>query len=199
MEEIDGLTSTRNQKTNILKQPSSPIISIEVKKTDRHQEVHNDSIFSDEDEDELNAMFTSMSNNPVKSQQIQIKDMKLENNPQVFKDENINLAKSSIKKEHFSRFVVKSCTLTKYKKGSSMKEQKILKVLTCDDITRNIVVRDQWTTLNFETGDVIHVVGEDSPHLVDSEKNILIWNPDILLSATSIADAVDCPRKKMFK
>ncbi|GME68617.1 unnamed protein product [[Candida] boidinii] len=198
MEEIDGLTSTRNQNTNILKQPSSPIISLEVKKTDKHQEVHDDSIFSDEDEDELNAMFTSMSNNPVKSQQIQIKDMKLENNPQVFKDENINLAKSSIKKEHFNRFVVKSCTLTKYKKGNSTKEQKILKILTCDDTTRNIVVRDQWSTLNFETGDVIHVVGEDSPHLVDSEKNILIWNPDILLSATSIADAVDCPRKSIL-
>ncbi|OWB61752.1 hypothetical protein B5S29_g2655 [[Candida] boidinii] len=198
MEEIDGLTSTKNQNTDILKQPSSPIISIEVNKTDKVEVVHDDTIFSDEDEDELNAMFTSMSNNPVKSQQIQIKDMKLENNPQIFKDDNINLAKSSIKKQHFNRFVVKSCMITKYKKGSSMKEQKILKVLTCDDTTRNIVVRDQWSTLNFETGDVIHIVGEDSPHLVDSEKNVLIWNPDILLSATSIADAVDCPRKSIL-
>lgn len=118
-------------------------------------------------------------------------------------DENDNLAKSALKFDLMKRLQIKGVQqgLFTRKNVPEKQRQVILKCITADDNKVNIMVRDEWATLEFKVNDVIHIIMKkkiDNFQVVDKDQNLLIWNPDTLLSATRIADAISCKRKSII-
>lgn len=123
------------------------------------------------------------------------------NKPFQLYDEKENLAKSAINYSTSKRFQIKDIHQGIFKRDSQANKQYVLKCLTPDDTYINIMVRDHWTSLNFKVNDVIHIIATNENgryQLVDKDQNLLIWNPDTLISATRIADAVGCKRKSII-
>ncbi|CAX40981.1 DNA replication ATP-dependent helicase, putative [Candida dubliniensis CD36] len=84
--------------------------------------------------------------------------------------------------------------------GRNHEKQFILEVVDSMRDKSKILVRGDYCELELEKGDVIHVIVTDSsnPRLIDDMHNLLIWNPDILLSATTIAQQLNCSRKTVI-
>ena len=129
------------------------------------------------------------------SKSTSFKDMKVDRESQYVEDINAtNGAKACILKKDCHRFQIKKIIKSHYK-GSH--EQLILRCISPDDTMQNVVVRDFWTELEFKENDIINIVldnGNANPHLVDKVHNLLIWNPDTLLSATMVSQSINCPR-----
>lgn len=118
----------------------------------------------------------------------------------LFNDDQ-NLAKSALTYKLLKRLQIKSIRKGVFKRASRTLDQYILNCLTPNDTLINIIVRDHWVSLNFKINDIIHIIVSkegDNFQLVDKDHNLLIWNPDILLSATKISDAIDCKRKTII-
>lgn len=111
--------------------------------------------------------------------------------------ETQNLAKSAINKENFHRFQILEVMSCEYTKNNRKLNQKIVTVIGPDELTQKIIVRDLWETLDLQPNDVIHIVGTN-PRIVDNQNNMLIWNPDIMLSATAVGEALVCERKAVL-
>lgn len=84
--------------------------------------------------------------------------------------------------------------------GPKSEKQLILEVVNSLRDKSKLVVRGEYCELELEKGDVIHVIITDStrPTLVDDMHNLLIWNPDIMLSATTISQQLNCSRKTVI-
>ncbi|KAL6453984.1 DNA2 DNA replication ATP-dependent helicase/nuclease DNA2 [Candida maltosa Xu316] len=91
----------------------------------------------------------------------------------------------------------KIVNILKQEYGAKKDLQFILDVIDHKRETSKLVVRGEYCELELEKDDIIHIFITDPAHpkLVDNLRNLLIWNPDILLSATTIAQQIDCPRK----
>lgn len=116
-------------------------------------------------------------------------------------DENENRAKSSIHCDYMKRFQIKQVQQGSFKRGALSQRQIILTCLDDDENLIKIMVRDHWTELDFQINDIIHVVlthEGSSFQLVDKDRNLLIWHPDILISATRVSDAVECSRRSLI-
>lgn len=96
------------------------------------------------------------------------------------------------------RFQIKEVHLKKYSFKGIKKDQIILKVTDSSSKIKNIVVRDAWLATKYDVGEVIHVVGEN-PTVIDNKKNLIILNPDTLISATTLGDSLDCERRSSLK
>ncbi|XP_076271815.1 DNA replication helicase/nuclease 2 isoform X1 [Rhynchophorus ferrugineus] len=63
-------------------------------------------------------------------------------------------------------------------------------------------LRDIWFDTKLNIGDTLNITaiksGEDNEWLVDNHNGILVYEPDFLISATSIANGVFCKRKVVF-
>lgn len=174
-------------------------------------EFMSDSFLSEEEDDELDELIDRLEtqrSNQLTSNTYTTSDR---NHAQIFRNNmekqdapiaavknNSNLAKSSLNKAGVHRFQIKKVDASSYIDTGKTKEQKILTVLTKDDRLRKVVVRDMWAQLAFAEDDIIHVIGSE-PSLVDKDKNLLIWNPDILLSATTVGDSLNCERRSVLK
>ncbi|KAK6495309.1 Tripartite DNA replication factor [Arthrobotrys musiformis] len=67
---------------------------------------------------------------------------------------------------------------------------------------RRVLLRQAWTDCDVREGDVINVIGSFDATLtciIDNSQNMLILHPDILLSATAVADSFDCIRLATLK
>lgn len=107
--------------------------------------------------------------------------------------------KISYQKENLKRFKIKKILHKKY--GINLnKDQLILEVIDSKKTNLKLIIRDQCLMLNFELNDIINVVitNFDNPNLIDDFNNLLIWNPDILLSTTTISQQLNCPRKTVL-
>lgn len=88
--------------------------------------------------------------------------------------------------------------------------QKILICKESSSSTCSVIVRHPWVYLDFKEGDIIHIIeGKNcaNKRLLSSDvdpvtqkvnDNLLILNPDILLSATMVGTSIDCPRKALL-
>ena len=83
--------------------------------------------------------------------------------------------------------------------GPKSEKQLILEVVNSLRDKSKLVVRGEYCELELKR-DVIHVIITDStrPTLVDDMHNLLIWNPDIMLSATTISQQLNCSRKTVI-
>jgi DNA replication ATP-dependent helicase Dna2 len=116
-------------------------------------------------------------------------------------DEGQNLAKSAIKHKSLERLQIKDIREGIFKRNAISYKQYILTCLTAEEQLVNIMVRDHWSSLDFKVNDIIHIIISKEGgnfQLVDKDHNLLIWNPDTLISATRIADAIDCKRKSII-
>ena len=84
---------------------------------------------------------------------------------------------------------------------------------TIANATCNIVLRGAWSDTRVSISDIVRVIrtGVDGTFLewdtveqytdlivVDDDRNLLIVHPDVLISGSSIADSVQCPRKTVL-
>lgn len=88
------------------------------------------------------------------------------------------------------------------------------KILTCIDRngeTSSVIVRHPWVYLEFDEGDVVHIIegkNIENKRLLSDDKNtktqlandnLLILNPDLLLSATSVGSSIECLRRAVLQ
>lgn len=111
-----------------------------------------------------------------------------------------NSTKLSYSRPDLKRFQIVSILSTSYKIKDNKRTQLIMTVKNNQDIESKLVIRGEYTTLNFAKDDIVNVIitDEQNPHLIDDERNILIWNPDILVSATTVSQQLTCPRKSVL-
>ncbi|KAL5490161.1 DNA2 [Sanghuangporus weigelae] len=67
---------------------------------------------------------------------------------------------------------------------------------------KTIVLLDDWVETAVNTGDILNIIGSFSPKdntiVISSKHNMLVQHPDILVTATSIANALHCPRRSLL-
>ncbi|KAM9913006.1 hypothetical protein OXX69_002000 [Metschnikowia pulcherrima] len=109
-------------------------------------------------------------------------------------------AKLSYSRSDFSRFQVQSVFVTTYQVQAFKKKQLILTVVDQNETTSKLVVRGETAELDIKASDVVHVIHTtpENPRLISDTHNLLIWNPDTLVSSTTVADQLDCPRKTVL-
>ncbi|EWC48384.1 hypothetical protein DRE_02153 [Drechslerella stenobrocha 248] len=67
---------------------------------------------------------------------------------------------------------------------------------------RRVLLRQAWVECDVREGDVVNVIGSfdgTQTCIIDNTQNMLILHPDILLSATAVADSFDCVRLATLK
>ncbi|CAH2351583.1 DNA replication ATP-dependent helicase/nuclease Dna2p [[Candida] railenensis] len=114
-----------------------------------------------------------------------------------------NKSKLSYSRSDLKRFQIQKLIRNKFKIQNKIRDQIILTVRDGDNSVSNIMVRGEYTELDFQIGDVIHIIctnkeKENSHKLIDDQTNLLIWNPDILVSATTVSQQMSCPRKTVL-
>ncbi|QHS73800.1 bifunctional ATP-dependent DNA helicase/ssDNA endodeoxyribonuclease DNA2 [Saccharomyces paradoxus] len=89
--------------------------------------------------------------------------------------------------------------------------QKILECIDGKGEQSSVVVRHPWVYLEFEVGDVIHIIegkNIENKRLLSDDKNpktqlandnLLVLNPDVLFSATSVGSSVGCLRRAILQ
>lgn len=122
--------------------------------------------------------------------------------------EYMKLAKFSVMRKGVSRLVIMSI------KEFSVTKSPRQKILTCIDYAgkrSSVIVRAPWVYLDFMEGDVIHIIegkNFENKRLLSDDKdlktqkvndNLLITNPDLLLSATTIGNSIECMRRAVLK
>ncbi|KAM4704441.1 DNA replication ATP-dependent helicase/nuclease DNA2 [Rhinophrynus dorsalis] len=67
--------------------------------------------------------------------------------------------------------------------------------------TELCILKDDWVALHIKPGDIIHLEGNctlDNTWMVDRDSGYLILYPDLLVSGTSIANAIRCLRRSVL-
>ncbi|KAI5800105.1 DNA replication factor Dna2-domain-containing protein [Geopyxis carbonaria] len=68
---------------------------------------------------------------------------------------------------------------------------------------RQVILRDSWVqSTTVYVGQIVHVIGSFDKHnscTIDNKHNYIILDPDFLVSATTVADTVDCLRKAVLQ
>lgn len=123
-------------------------------------------------------------------------------------DEYVKLASFPSRRKGIERFVVtKTTEVTLPKIG----RQKILSCIDEHGKNTSVIVRHPWIYLEFAEGDVIHIIeGQnfENKKLLSDDKdpktqlvndNLLILNPDLLLSATEVGGSIECLRRAVLQ
>ncbi|KAK6335585.1 Tripartite DNA replication factor [Orbilia brochopaga] len=102
------------------------------------------------------------------------------------------------------RFVVLDVLEDEYTSSNGTLRQEIL--LRVEDektrTERQVLLRQAWMECDVREGDVVNVIGSfdaSGTCIIDNTQNMLILHPDILLSATAVADSFDCIRLATLK
>lgn len=105
----------------------------------------------------------------------------------------------SFTRPNLDRYQIKTILQRNYGPALS-KVQLILDVIDGDLKNHKLIIRGEYTDLDYQINDIVHVIVTNmkNPRLIDDANNILIWNPDILLSATTISNQIICSRKTVL-
>lgn len=106
----------------------------------------------------------------------------------------------SFSRPDFARYKIKSIFRSFYHYQKFKRDQLILSVVDSNQIDSKLIVRGEACELELQENDIIHVIHTTPGNhkLVDDSHNLLIWNPDILVSSTTVADQMFCPRKTVL-
>nr|CAB3238414.1 DNA replication ATP-dependent helicase/nuclease DNA2 [Phallusia mammillata] len=70
---------------------------------------------------------------------------------------------------------------------------------------KNICLHDQWQDLNLEPGDVVNVIQDEKETAlpenvinITTKKNLLVHHPDVLISGTTVSNALGCLRRAVL-
>jgi DNA replication ATP-dependent helicase Dna2 len=110
-----------------------------------------------------------------------------------------NSSELSFSRPNLNRYQIKGILSRNYGNGMS-KKQYILDVEDSNLVKQRIILRGEYTDLDIQVNDIVHVIVTNTanPRLIDDNNNLLIWNPDVLLSATTIANQITCSRKTVL-
>ncbi|CCE78338.1 Piso0_000959 [Millerozyma farinosa CBS 7064] len=110
-------------------------------------------------------------------------------------------ARISFERSDLKRYKINEIFTSSYILGGRNKSQLILSVVNSRGDVSDITVRGEYLQLEFQKEDIIHIIitDESCPHLVDDEHNLLIWNPDVLISSTTVSQQMSCPRKSVLQ
>lgn len=105
----------------------------------------------------------------------------------------------SFSRPYLRRYQIKSVRHAQF--GASQRQDQLI-VLVCDaeNALLVILVRGEYMELDLAPDDIVHVIitHPENPNLIDNTRNLLIWNPDTLVSATTVAQQLTCPRKTVL-
>ncbi|GAV48188.1 hypothetical protein ZYGR_0I04850 [Zygosaccharomyces rouxii] len=122
--------------------------------------------------------------------------------------EFIELAKSAVIREGVERLVILNVSELQLPKVG---RQKILHCIDHKGETSSVMVRHPWVYLEFSRGDAIHIIqgqNVDNKRLLSDDinpktnvrnDNLLVLNPDILLSATTVGNSIGCLRRSTIE
>lgn len=122
--------------------------------------------------------------------------------------EYIGLAHCAIKRKGVVRLVILNVRELQLPK---IGQQKILLCVDENGDNSSVIVRNPWVYLKFERGDVIHIIegknfenkrllsNDENPKTRLGNDNLLILNPDLLLSATSVGSSMECLRRGVIQ
>lgn len=98
------------------------------------------------------------------------------------------------------RFKIQHILPNTFKTNDRVGKQIILSVRDGQLKDSKLIVRGEYTNLPFEVGDIINFIltHPEAPTLVDDLRNILIWHPDVLVSATTVSQQLSCSRKPVL-
>ncbi|KAK6202570.1 DNA replication factor Dna2-domain-containing protein [Scheffersomyces amazonensis] len=158
----------------------------------------SDDPFTDDDSELMQILDKRDSAKYTKSFQAGIKrfeDLQLEKGS--FNKKEIDDLQVSFSKENLARYKINKepVVLTK----SPLR--KTLSVIDNKNNVLDITVGGDFAELDYKVGDIIHIylTHKESPCLVDNKHNLLIWHPDILLSATTISSQISCSRRSVLQ
>lgn len=99
-----------------------------------------------------------------------------------------------------ARYKIADILKSQYKLRDRTLSQLVMTVLDSDSTTSKLLIRGEASLLNFEKGDIVHIISTDdgNPRLVDDDHNLLVWNPDTLVSPTSVSLQLTCARKSVL-
>lgn len=116
---------------------------------------------------------------------------------------------SIIKDPRVHRYLVTEVTPQQYlQKGFSGREnlldEVVLTVTNYKDQVMFIKLRDSWVDSAPLTDSIIHVIGEyqdadDTEVVVDSDQNLLVVQPDVLITCTAVSESYFCKRKIVLR
>ncbi|CAK9435366.1 uncharacterized protein LODBEIA_P00930 [Lodderomyces beijingensis] len=172
--------------------------------TDKHDA--SDDPFSDEEDEEDPTSSGNLLQIPLtyskftKSFKQGILNLEEENSEtgKTFHEEEEAITDIAYGRPNLRRLKITQIVLQQY--GQEKRQQYIFQVESANVKNSTIIVRGEYCELEFQVGDIIHVIitDESHPNLVDDNHNLLVWNPDVLLSATTIAQQINCPRKSVI-
>lgn len=168
---------------------------------------HHSSHLSDDGEDELDpfsdeldilALNTLATQAPTLDSKVN-RAAKVETEHNLFKEPETQ-PNISFTRPDFSRYQINSILRSSFQQQQFKRKQLVLNVTDSNRIASKIIVRGEACELRLEENDVIHVIhtSPDNHKLIDDAHNLLIWNPDVLVSSTVCADQLYCPRKTVL-
>ncbi|GAV53204.1 hypothetical protein ZYGR_0AI04880 [Zygosaccharomyces rouxii] len=122
--------------------------------------------------------------------------------------EFIELAKSAVVRENVERLVILNVSELQLPKVG---RQKILHCIDHKGESSSVMVRHPWVYLEFSRGDAIHIIkgqNVDNKRLLSDDinpktnvrnDNLLVLNPDILISATTVGNSIGCLRRSTIE
>ncbi|CAI4039539.1 hypothetical protein SMKI_08G2070 [Saccharomyces mikatae IFO 1815] len=159
----------------------------------------------------LNETQTQRESNAIE-QEIEKVEKMVSNDLKVASDSTLSTyalkAKSGAPRDGVVRLVIISLRSVELPKIGT---QKILECIDGKGKQSSVVVRHPWVYLEFEVGDVIHIIegkNIENKRLLSDDKNpktqlandnLLVLNPDILFSATSVGSSVGCLRRAILQ
>ncbi|CUM63448.1 uncharacterized protein PRCAT00001023001 [Priceomyces carsonii] len=160
-----------------------------------HESIDADDPFSDDDLDflEVKARTTLDSE---KTGPLALQNNKTSRHVSDYRSES----KISFLRRELRRYEIIDIKSSSYNVKGRKREQLLLSVVNSTKADSKLIVRGEYSELDFNIGDIIHLIITDSSNerLVDDTKNLLIWNPDILVSATTVSQQLGCPRKTVL-
>jgi DNA replication ATP-dependent helicase Dna2 len=116
-----------------------------------------------------------------------------------FKKADRKLAKAAVERDGVHRYEVTDVREIFYVANGLKKPQKLMTGIDGKGALHKVFLRDMWETLDIQPKDVIHIVGQDTKIVDNDSDNLLVWNPDLLLSATLVSDTINCQRRAVLK
>ncbi|BBN05891.1 DNA replication ATP-dependent helicase/nuclease Dna2 [Marchantia polymorpha subsp. ruderalis] len=121
----------------------------------------------------------------------------------VYEDDHLDPPLHHNEKERSIHFLVLEVSEGEYKSDSNLTyPQKTLRLLdeNCG-LERFACLRDSWSYSDVAPGDTVNVLGdfdEANNCVIDREHNLLIINPDILISGSKVGSSFACPRRAVL-
>lgn len=202
--DLDAIGKLMSQTQDLHGQNAMPQSKFQQQDLKSHEDTDSDP-FSDDDLDfvAINQMSKSQKSTTMLKYSVSFKAdlMKADSDSRFITQSDENTAKIAYTRPDFLRFQILDIMSSTFKVNERVRSQLIVTVKDGEGKISKLIIRGEYANLNFQKLDVVHIIltAPDNPRLVDDNHNLLIWNPDILISSTTVAEQLKCARKSVIK